>query len=93
MLKRKGVIAALALAVGLAGYLGSASPSAAADADIPTKQKWSFAGPVGKFDRAQLQRGFKVYHDVCQTCHGMQLLSFRNLSEPGGPGFSPAQVA
>ena len=27
--------------------------------------KWSFAGPFGKYDQAQLQRGFKVYHEVC----------------------------
>ena len=42
---------------------------------------------------AQLQRGFKVYREVCQVCHGLTLLSFRNLAEPGGPGFTPAQVA
>ncbi len=49
--------------------------------------------PFGKYDRAQLQRGFKVYREVCQTCHGMTLLSFRNLAEAGGPGFSAAQAA
>ena len=54
--------------------------------------KWSFSGPFGVYDRAQLQRGFKVYHDVCQNCHGLKLLSFRNLAEPGGPGFTEAQV-
>jgi ubiquinol-cytochrome c reductase cytochrome b/c1 subunit len=59
----------------------------------PPKNKWSFAGPFGKYDRAQLQRGFKVYREVCLTCHSMQLLSFRNLAEAGGPGFSPAQAA
>ena len=25
------------------------------------RKKWSFSGPFGSFDRAQLQRGFKVY--------------------------------
>jgi cytochrome c1 len=54
--------------------------------------KWSFSGPFGLFDRAQLQRGFKVYKEVCASCHGLSLLSFRNLAEPGGPGFSVAQV-
>ena len=43
--------------------------------------------------RAQLQRGFKVYKEVCQNCHGLKLLSFRNLADPGGPGFSVAQAA
>src|SRR5436190_7045152 len=63
------------------------------DSTTPPKLRWSFAGPFGKFDRGQLQRGYFVYREVCQTCHGMQLLSFRNLSEAGGPGFSEAQVA
>ncbi len=44
------------------------------------------------FDRAQLQRGLKVYREVCQACHGMALVPFRSLSEPGGPEFTPAQV-
>ncbi len=69
------------------------APAAAAEADTPPKNKWSFAGPLGKFDQAQLQRGFKVYREVCQVCHGLALLSFRNLAEPGGPGFSSAQAA
>lgn len=78
----------------LAGALaGAALPAAAAeDTPHPPRQKWSFAGPFGKFDRAQLQRGFKVYREVCQVCHGLALLSFRNLAEPGGPEFSLPQV-
>ena len=60
---------------------------------MPPKLKWSFSGPFGKFDRGQLQRGFKVYREVCQVCHGLTLLSFRNLAEPGGPGFTSAQAA
>ena len=59
----------------------------------PPRNTWTFAGPFGKFDRGQLQRGFKVYHDVCQTCHGLALLSFRNLGQEGGPEFSEAEVA
>ncbi len=42
---------------------------------------------------AQLQRGFKVYREVCRSCHSLSLISFRNLAEPGGPGFSTAQAA
>jgi cytochrome c1 len=59
----------------------------------PPALKWSFAGPFGKYDEAQLQRGFKIYREVCSACHSMNLVSFRNLAEPGGPGFSEAQVA
>jgi len=46
----------------------------------------------GKFDRAQLQRGYQVYKEVCASCHSMNLVSFRNLAEPGGPEFSEAEV-
>src|SRR5262245_54692622 len=81
------------LALAAFSLLCSASAALAAEQEIPPREKWSFAGPIGKFDRAQLQRGFKVYREVCQTCHGLTLLSFRNLAEPGGPGFTPAQVA
>ncbi len=62
------------------------------DAPQPPRNKWSFAGAFGKFDQGQLQRGFKVYKEVCQTCHGLNLLSFRNLADPGGPGFTVAQA-
>ncbi len=93
VLKGKASMAAIVLALGLVTLLGTSSSSVAAEADAPPMNKWSFAGPFGKFDRGQLQRGFKVFREVCQTCHGMQLLSFRNLAEPGGPGFTPAQVA
>jgi ubiquinol-cytochrome c reductase cytochrome b/c1 subunit len=58
----------------------------------PPPQKWSFAGPFGKYDEAQLQRGFKIYREVCSACHSLNLLSFRNLAESGGPGFSEAQI-
>ena len=40
-------------------------------------------GPLGKFDRAQLQRGLQVYTEVCAACHGINLVSFRDLSALG----------
>ncbi|MGH6737400.1 MAG: cytochrome c1 [Methyloceanibacter sp.] len=55
-------------------------------------QSWSFAPPFGTYDRAQLQRGYRVYKDICANCHSMRLLSYRNLGEPGGPEFSPKAV-
>jgi len=60
--------------------------------DIPPKNRWSFAGPFGKYDQGQLQRGFKVYRQVCQVCHGLKLVAFRTLAEPGGPGLTMAQA-
>ena len=67
--------------------------ASAQDADAPPRQTWSFHGPFGTYDPAQLQRGFKIYREVCSTCHSIKLLSFRNLAEPGGPGFTDAQAS
>jgi ubiquinol-cytochrome c reductase cytochrome b/c1 subunit len=53
---------------------------------------FSFEGPFGKFDRLQLQRGYKVYKEVCSNCHALKRVAFRNLSEPGGPEFSEEEV-
>jgi ubiquinol-cytochrome c reductase cytochrome c1 subunit len=83
-----------AAALLLAGALGAAMPAwAAGEAPVHIdRQKWSFAGLLGTFDQAQLQRGFKIYTMACQRCHGVKRLAFRNLVQPGGPSFSEAQI-
>ncbi len=58
----------------------------------PELQKWSFAGPFGRFDTAQLQPGYQVYKEVCSNCHAMKYMSFRNLGQEGGPHFTADQV-
>ena len=40
-------------------------------------------GPLGRFDRQQLQRGFQVYKEVCSACHSLRLVTFRDLTEIG----------
>ncbi len=40
-------------------------------------------GPLGTFDRQQLQRGFQVYKEVCAGCHGINLVAFRDLNQLG----------
>jgi cytochrome c1 len=73
---------------------GLAVPAWAADSahtQLP-RQKWTFSGFLGKFDQAQLQRGFKVYSEVCSRCHGLKRIAFRNLAQPGGPAFPEAAV-
>jgi len=55
----------------------------------PTEEKWSFAGPFGTYDKVQLQRGLKVYKEVCSACHSMDMVAFRTLEELG---YSEAQV-
>jgi ubiquinol-cytochrome c reductase cytochrome b/c1 subunit len=93
-------VALLALGLGAAALVGGSQPAAAEEpgassheAPKPPRNTWSFAGPFGKFDRGQLQRGFKVYHDVCQQCHSLSLVAFRTLGDAGGPEFTPAEVA
>jgi ubiquinol-cytochrome c reductase cytochrome c1 subunit len=67
-----------------------ASPAlAAATVEVPPRQSWSFAGPFGTFDQGQLQRGYKVYREVCASCHGMDLVHFRNLGDKHGPFWNP----
>ena len=58
----------------------------------PPLQRWSFAGVFGKYDTAQLQRGYQVYKEVCSACHSMNLVAFRNLADEGGPHFTEDEV-
>ncbi|MDR6430470.1 cytochrome c1 [Brucella pseudogrignonensis] len=55
----------------------------------PKQESWSFSGPFGTYDKGQLQRGLKVYKEVCAACHSMNLVAFRNLE---ALGYSPEQV-
>jgi len=85
-------IIALTLAGGIAA-LGTPAFAQGHDTPQPPRIKWSFAGPFGKFDEAQLQRGFKVYREVCANCHSLDMVAFRNLGDAGALGYSAAQVA
>jgi len=90
------VVASIAVALLVAGGLivGGAQTARAEDHGVsPPRVKWSFSGPVGVYDRGALQRGLKVYKEVCSACHGLSYVAFRNLAEAGGPGYSVAQAA
>ncbi len=50
--------------------------------DLP-KHNWSFKGLTGTFDKSSVQRGFKVYREVCSGCHSMNLLYYRDLIDIG----------
>jgi ubiquinol-cytochrome c reductase cytochrome c1 subunit len=50
---------------------------------------FSFDGPFGTWDYAQLQRGYKVHKEVCAACHSLKFVSIRNLEQIG---YTPAQV-
>ncbi|MDY6924867.1 MAG: cytochrome c1 [Pseudomonadota bacterium] len=76
-----------------AGLALSAQPAlASGGAKHPRSGGFSFEGPFGTFDQGQLQRGYKVYREVCASCHSMDLLHFRTLAEPGGPFYDAHQI-
>ena len=84
-------IVAKILICGFIASVSTASFAAGGGAHID-KQKWTFNGFFGYYDRAQLQRGYQVYKEVCASCHGLKFLSYRNLGEKGGPEFPEDQV-
>jgi len=95
----KKYFATLTAIAGLIALVLAAAPARAAGGDTPhypiekpALESWSFAGFFGRFDSAQLQRGFQVYREVCAGCHGLELIAFRNLTEKGGPNFSEDEV-
>lgn len=55
----------------------------------PRDIAFSFDGPLGSYDRQQLQRGFQVYKEVCASCHGLNFVAFRNLE---GLGYAEEEV-
>lgn len=69
---------ALVLAIFTTPLTTEADPAAAFHAHNRSANLPS-SGPFGHFDRAQLQRGLKVYQEVCSACHGLSLVSFRDL--------------
>ena len=89
MRSMKKTLVLIAVAAGLAV---SAQPALAeGGAKHPRSGGFSFEGPFGTFDQGQLQRGYKVYREVCASCHGMDLMHFRTLAEPGGPFYDAHQ--
>ena len=80
-------LAAFASLCLLGGVAGSAA--AKTTAAEPRDVHFSGQGLLGKYDQEQLQRGFKVYSEVCSSCHSMDLLYYRNLAQKDGPFYSP----
>ncbi len=77
--------AALGLGLTMAGAAGAAEYPI----EKPVEQNWSFSGPFGTYDKGQLQRGLKVYREVCASCHGLNLVAFRTLEDLG---YEDAQI-
>ena len=75
-----------ALAVSTSAALAAGGEGKITDYEFP------FEGPFGTYDQNQLQRGLKVYTEICSACHGLKYVPFRTLADEGGPGFSEDQV-
>jgi len=74
------------LIIAAAAALSLAAPAfAASEQKHPMHVDFGFESPLTGYDMAAVQRGFQVYKEVCASCHGLRLLSFRNLGEQGGP--------
>ncbi len=63
--------------------LGSWTAHAASSAPAAPEMSWPSAGYLGAFDKSSLQRGLQVYTEVCASCHGLRLLSYRDLRDLG----------
>ncbi|SES10126.1 ubiquinol-cytochrome c reductase cytochrome c1 subunit [Tranquillimonas rosea] len=57
-----------------------------------TDYSFPFEGPFGTYDQAQLQRGMKVYTEVCSSCHGLKFVPIRSVGDESGPNLPDAQV-
>jgi len=81
----------ISLVVNLVGYIQEKPEESAEHAFHlhPKKLDLPSNGPFGKFDEQQLQRGFQVYKEVCAACHGLSLVSFRDLH---ALGYNEAEV-
>lgn len=79
----------LTVLVAVAGLSVVAAPALAEGGHHLKDGGFSFEGPFGTFDQGQLQRGYKVYREVCSSCHSMSLMHFRTLGQEGGPFYDP----
>ncbi|WP_370228582.1 cytochrome c1 [Cognatishimia sp.] len=86
MFKKLAISAVAALTLSAGGAMAAGEAGHTHDVDF------SFEGPFGSFDENQLQRGLKVYTEVCSACHGLQYVPLRTLADDGGPHFSDAEV-
>ena len=72
--------------------LSSSAALAAGGAGEITDYAFPFEGPFGTYDQTQLQRGLKVYTEICSACHGIKYVAFRDLSADHGLGYSREQA-
>jgi ubiquinol-cytochrome c reductase cytochrome c1 subunit len=79
------------LAAAAAAALATGALAAEAETEIHDPS-FSFEGPFGVFEPAQLQRGYQIYNEACSACHGLRYVAFRTLGAEDGPNFPESQV-
>ena len=87
----------LPLGAAIALVVSTSALAAIGDAQSPRDVHWSFESPFGHYDRAEVQRGFQVYKEVCSACHSLDRVAFHDLITPhedptSGIGFTEAQA-
>lgn len=82
----------LALSTAMALGLATGGAFAAGEGGHVEDFSFSFEGPFGTYDQAQLQRGLKIYTEVCSACHGLRYVPIRTLGSEDGPGIPEDQV-
>ncbi len=83
------VLTKYVFAAALSLVVSSGTAWAAGEAHEPEPQDWSFNGFFGAFDKAQLQRGFQIYSQVCSGCHSLKFVAYRHLE---GLGYNEAEI-
>ena len=86
-----GILVLWSLLPGVLNYSSPEKPDyyAFKEENIQPAGGFSFEGPLGQWDYAQLQRGYSVYKQVCSSCHSLRYVAFRNLQQIG---FSEEEV-
>jgi len=63
----------------LAGYGFTMGRVSAEEVLHPAKYPWNHRFPWQSYDHASIRRGYKVYSQVCASCHGLDYVAYRNL--------------
>jgi len=79
----KKLISFIAIALSLVGGVAVSASAASGEVVAPPHIHWTFKGMFGTYDRAALQRGLKVYREVCSACHSLKHVYYRNLEDLG----------
>jgi ubiquinol-cytochrome c reductase cytochrome c1 subunit len=80
---RPSFLRAATLALSIAGLAPAAWAQEEGHETHLKELHWPTQGIFGTFDRAAVQRGFQVYREVCQACHSLKYVAFRNLEALG----------